>query len=956
MKIFLSYGHDDKPALVARLTNDLAEDHTVWVDDQIPLGATWVTQIDQALDRADVVIFLLGKNSVRPDSYCFGELAYARQVGKPILVVSVGEAAAPSIIAHEQRLSMVHCATETGEVIEQTYQPAVAELRRQLALREPRPAPSHGPGLPLYSFRNSARVRTLLRGSAATDHLFPIVEEWLRGWAPHLAILGNAGSGKSTAAAAIYDHYADRAAIHFCNYANEKSTDTRLILQSLANQIAQANAAYRSFVLGSVDFERGLDMLAPDDLFDALFLAPFDELELADPYLLIVDGLDECPAAARGSLNQIMLHRFTEIAESCRLVVTSRKDSETVPNLYASGAEVVDQFESVNDPAMRSYVETFLAHNAITSDAESLANIIEQSQGDFMYTKFILAELKMRRTDDVTKVAFPIGMKGVCQSYFDRIFGGDSEYYEKVATPFLEIISVVGTPLSQKVLCEMLGLETLALSKIVRRLDIFLDVRENAITLGHKSIYDWLRSIELTDRYYISLARGLERVCDYVAHDLLTPDRVSDFTAEYGLRRLAEAKRYETIAQLMIRSDPEVRPLLARFFLQMLSTNDKESLVPLFASYAAAGGPANIVLAEAIKTLFQYEERDVAEAIAGCFSSGPDRTAVGQLVAFYAARARNDDTEAIVTAGRAAMELVPDEAVRLDLMRSLADAYREKGDHRAATELYTEASEKAAPLGLTLTVRDCRAALIDLEYVVGHLRSARRSLDLLKAELDFGVPNIHSYKYYRLLGSIFHITGSENRQARAAFQECLDIADQLSFPLKMIETFNSLAEVQTTVESGLDFVQRARDLAARSDLNRLELGKGYYIEANLLRRAGANEAAEMSARTALTILEAVPYASGCARAHLALGAIHAERGEHAAAIEWFRKANAYYVREQIYPSFRAEAYSGLLRSAAAEGTLATHVGQDDLDQLDAGEFQQLGRIRDEIREFIDGHL
>src|SRR5215469_14134372 len=62
--VFISYAHRDGADLAQRLQKDLATKFDAWLDTQrLSSGDIWSSEIEQAIDRADVVLALLSAGS-----------------------------------------------------------------------------------------------------------------------------------------------------------------------------------------------------------------------------------------------------------------------------------------------------------------------------------------------------------------------------------------------------------------------------------------------------------------------------------------------------------------------------------------------------------------------------------------------------------------------------------------------------------------------------------------------------------------------------------------------------------------------------------------------------------------------------------------------------------------------------------------------------------------------------
>jgi len=908
MNIFFSYGHKDYPEFVKRFASDLGKRHTVWTDENINLGDAWAQNIDDAIKRSDVFLFLMGADAIRKDSYCYGEIIFAKNIKKKIVVISIENVNAPTIIAQEQRFSMENVFDICGDLQENEYNETFPKLCLKLEqCMSQSTEVGAAPILPLRTFDNTQRIKSLLKEQYCDHALLDLIEKWLKSDKTHFALFGGAGSGKSTAAAFIYDSYKQKAVIHFCNYVNEITTDIRVIMQATADGLSKICEEYRNKIADTVNFERSMEGLGANDIFDELFLKPFSSINLSEAYIIILDGVDEISQKQKKEFFRIILKRFQELSGKLKLVLTSRKDSEIAPALFANGAEILNEYEKFNNNSIKSYIKIWFEKNSIHYDDECLKKIILQSKGDFLYIKFILEELKLRGTSDVTTVVFPIGMKGICQSYFDRIFSEEDNYYNETVAPFLEIVTTAKMPVPIQTLEVLLGIDALDIRNIIKKLDMFIEIRDNSIMLVHKSIHDWLCNVTLDDKYYISLNRGRKTFCKFIISEFKN-NEISKYTAKCGFKHLAESGNIENIAEIIAAGSQNVHSLFVNFTMQMLLSEEINLIIKIFTVFAAQKHNSYFVFAEVLKLMLQYGKNSDAKTIINCFKDEEQKQTLSELYEFYVLKTANSNTLHIIKTGEMLVNRIKDDKILAEVLRILGDAYRENGRHDDAVRLYNEAKIKASENNLDMIYLDCECALIDMEFVVGDLDAASNSMKKIKERIDFNNPNIYTYKYYRLLGHIFQFDNSVSESINA-FNECLRIAKLLSFPLKQIETNNSLAELQTDLNTGLEYLETARKLDKGANLNRLEYGKGFYIEAGLLFKNNKTKEAKTCADTAITILEEVGYGSGCARSYLIKAEILFNEEKYQEALTYAIKSYNYFIRENIYPIFKSQASS-----------------------------------------------
>ncbi|MCA9892596.1 MAG: toll/interleukin-1 receptor domain-containing protein, partial [Anaerolineae bacterium] len=112
LNIFISYGRRDGRELALRLRNDLQRlGHSVWLDtNEIPGGANWAQQIEQAIEHCDVTLALISHASYE-SQWCRAEQLRSLRKGKRIIPLRLqGDAEVPLTLEHLNHLDF----TELG--------------------------------------------------------------------------------------------------------------------------------------------------------------------------------------------------------------------------------------------------------------------------------------------------------------------------------------------------------------------------------------------------------------------------------------------------------------------------------------------------------------------------------------------------------------------------------------------------------------------------------------------------------------------------------------------------------------------------------------------------------------------------------------------------------------------------------------------------------------------------
>jgi internalin A len=102
LKVFISYGHDDK-AFVKKLAGDLGKDsiEAWWDFDALKGGHDWQKEIQQGIKRCDYFIVVLSPNSVDRD-WVLKEITFANEYKKKIIPLMLKECERPISVIEKQ--------------------------------------------------------------------------------------------------------------------------------------------------------------------------------------------------------------------------------------------------------------------------------------------------------------------------------------------------------------------------------------------------------------------------------------------------------------------------------------------------------------------------------------------------------------------------------------------------------------------------------------------------------------------------------------------------------------------------------------------------------------------------------------------------------------------------------------------------------------------------------------
>lgn len=267
----------------------------------------------------------------------------------------------------------------------------------------------------------------------------------------YFVLRGDPGIGKSALAAELVRRSSH---LHHFNVRSEGITSPG---QFLGNVCAQLIARYRL----------AYNFLPPEATQDGRFLKSLLERVASsrppgEKVVLVVDALDEVDSASyHAGANPLYLP--SSVPESVYFVVTSRRGC---PNLSIS-CELrpldLEQDDKGNLADVQELIESWLGRPGIAdycrshslTDADFVKVMVEKSQGNFMYLRYVLPEIATNQYHD--DAALPDGLENYYETHWSRMRSRDETRWFDYQIPTLVALTVVKEPVSLDLLTEFSG-------------------------------------------------------------------------------------------------------------------------------------------------------------------------------------------------------------------------------------------------------------------------------------------------------------------------------------------------------------------------------------------------------------------------------------------------------------------------------------------------------------------
>jgi hypothetical protein len=570
-RIFLSYAHDDYSDDALQIRKDLEKrGHVVWFDvERLREGRDWEARLEDGLRWCDLVLLLMTPHGVRRrdprdprsrDGYCLNEIAAALFRNKriiPVLLVSLEPEGLPPSICRIQYLDLRDAVPITDDR-KAIYQVRLDRLARAIEQDE---LDFGGGQARLIRLLKPLDFDDDIRPHMARFHgrkwLFEEIQQWLYGRLESRVfwLTGAPGIGK-TAVAARLCHTREVLAYHFCKAGHDDKSDPKRVLFSIAYQISQLLPEYERALQG---LELEADQEARDtlSLFDELVVRPLRSVSEPDgPRVVIIDAIDEATRKGGNDIARFIRDSWDSTPRWLRLIITSRPhEKEVLAKLVHLSPHVLEAGSTQNMNDLHQYLERGLAGRSIRAEAWAVQEILNRSEGLFLYVEMVLKSLddgllSIDRVDE-----FPRGLAGHYEKFFERQFPDIDEYEGKIR-PMLEAICAQREPLPVPALEEALGRPTDLLRRLGQLGSLFprrlVEARpeEQVVTLCHKSIRDWL---ELGGgSYEIRLRQGESLLGGAALHwDDLAPGPAQRYLVRHGVQHLVNAGRFVEACELM---------------------------------------------------------------------------------------------------------------------------------------------------------------------------------------------------------------------------------------------------------------------------------------------------------------------------------------------------------------------------------------------------------------------
>ncbi|XP_028402098.1 E3 ubiquitin-protein ligase DZIP3-like [Dendronephthya gigantea] len=181
-----------------------------------------------------------------------------------------------------------------------------------------------------HNFKNKIQRKLKFFLPGTREWLLKEVDEWFcssESDSRIKLITAGPGFGKSVFAAKICEDFEKNgklAACHFCDFSDSNLRDPMVMLQSLASQMCKSVPGFKKQLLDQLQRPHQVQNLR--DAFQIYLQNPLAELEIKEPRLIVIDGLDESAAYNKNEITHLIAEYFPDLPECIKILVTSRPE------------------------------------------------------------------------------------------------------------------------------------------------------------------------------------------------------------------------------------------------------------------------------------------------------------------------------------------------------------------------------------------------------------------------------------------------------------------------------------------------------------------------------------------------------------------------------------------------------------------------------------------------------
>ncbi|NVM23034.1 MAG: hypothetical protein HWN68_14785 [Desulfobacterales bacterium] len=257
-------------------------------------------------------------------------------------------------------------------------------------------------------------------------------------------VRGDPGIGKSAIAAQMVK---TKGYVHHFNIRAEGIHKAEIFLKNICAQLIAVYGLKHTFLPPEATQDAGF--------FNQLLGEVSEKVTSTKHAIIVVDALDEVDnIGLQPGTNTLYLP--INLPPGIYIVATLRKEriplrieceQQTLDIEQNSEGNIADVCEFITRKVERPGIKAYLVAQGIEADA-FVAHLVEKSQGNFMYLRYVLPEIEQGAYKDLEMEAIPLGLQDYYEDHWRRMRGKDEEAWFQYKLPIVMALTVVKKPVS----------------------------------------------------------------------------------------------------------------------------------------------------------------------------------------------------------------------------------------------------------------------------------------------------------------------------------------------------------------------------------------------------------------------------------------------------------------------------------------------------------------------------
>ncbi|MBQ6628905.1 MAG: ATP-binding protein [Methanobrevibacter sp.] len=340
--------------------------------------------------------------------------------------------------------------------------------------------------------------------------LIELMEQALTNKETNTVIIGKPGTGKSTLVQQFRRKNEEKIdACFYCKWDEGDANNSLDMIRSIVIQLLENNDIFCCELYKLLQDKDASSLLELDaeKLFELLLVFPIINLSLKDPFIIIIDALDELEDAR--AFVKILKNSILKTQNKVNYILTARK--KRLFRGFDKRCRFIDLNKCDKDDDIEKYIKLRFRDKRVEY---SLATIKEVCKGNFLYAKYFCDCIESDA--EINTVFVPDDLEEIYYSYFGRIFL-DIKKYNIAYREALSIILAIKGGISIYQLQDILQWDDEITASFWSKIeDLVLEDFSDRIYFYHKSWGDWLQNVNAAKEYYVTQTIGTRRILEYV--------------------------------------------------------------------------------------------------------------------------------------------------------------------------------------------------------------------------------------------------------------------------------------------------------------------------------------------------------------------------------------------------------------------------------------------------------